>query len=63
MSARNTQRASVFFLVCMTAVAGLAVAAAPDLRLVDAAARQDTRAVRALIDQGVDVNARRGVGA
>ena len=63
MSARNTQRASVFFLVCMTAVAGLAVAAAPDLRLVDAAARQDMQAVRALIDQGVDVNARRADGA
>ena len=63
MSARNTQRASVFFLVCMTAMAGLAVAAAPDLRLVDAAARQDMQAVRALIDQGVDVNARRADGA
>ena len=63
MSARNTQRASVFFLVWMTAVVGLAVAAAPDLRLVDAAARQDMQAVRALIDQGVDVNARRADGA
>ena len=63
MSARNTQRASVFFLVCMTAVVGLAVAAAPDLRLVDAAARQDMQAVRALIDQGVDVNVRRADGA
>ena len=63
MSARNTQRASVFFLVCMTAVVGLAVAAAPDLRLVDAAARQDMQAVRTLIDQGVDVNVRRADGA
>ena len=40
-----------------------AVAAAePDLRLVGAAARQDAAAVQALLDQGVDVDARRSDG-
>ena len=34
----------------------------PDLRLVAAAARQDVAAARALIDAGVDVDARRSDG-
>src|SRR5262245_19410383 len=38
-------------------------AAAPDLRLVEAAAQQDKPAVRALIRQGVDVNTARADGA
>lgn len=43
----------------MVAAAG---AAAPDLRLVSAAARQDAGAVRALLAAGVDVGARRADG-
>lgn len=41
----------------------VATAAGPDLRLVDAVARQDTRAVRALLKEGVDVNTPRADGA
>ena len=46
----------------LVAAAGLAAAETPDLRLVDAAARQDAAGVRALLDQGVDVGARRADG-
>ena len=42
--------------------AGLATAAPPDLRLVDAVASQDEDGARALLDEGVDVNAARGDG-
>ena len=42
--------------------AGLATAAGPDLRLVDAMARQDADAARALLDEGVDVDAARADG-
>ena len=42
--------------------AGIATAADPDLRLVDAVARQDADAARALVDDGVDVNASRADG-
>ena len=42
--------------------AGLATAASPDLRLVDAVARQDADTARALLDEGVDVNAARADG-
>ena len=44
-------------------VASLATAAGQDLRLVRAAAEQDTEAVRALLDEGVDVNTARADGA
>ena len=44
------------------AAATAATAVEPDLRLVAAAARQDAAAVRALIDEGVDVDARRSDG-
>src|SRR5579862_4861872 len=37
-------------------------AAAPDLRLLDAVQRQDQDAVRTLLKERVDVNARRGDG-
>jgi uncharacterized protein len=37
--------------------------APPDLRLVNAATEQDAAAVRALLREGVDVNARRADGA
>ena len=43
-------------------VASLAVAAGPDLRLVNAAAERDEDAVRALLAEGVDVNAARPDG-
>ena len=42
--------------------AGLATAAPADLRLVDAVASQDADAARALLEEGVDVNAARGDG-
>jgi ankyrin repeat protein len=42
---------------------GVASAAGPDLRLVEAAAQQDKPAVRALLRQGVDVNTARADGA
>jgi len=42
--------------------ASLAPAANPDLRLVTAVARQDTQTARALLDEGVDVNASRADG-
>ena len=48
-------------LVLLQAVA-VGQAAAADLRLVDAAARQDWQRVRALLDEGADVNAPRADG-
>ena len=42
---------------------GLAGAAAPDGRLVDAMARQDKQTARALIKDGIDVNSRAADGA
>jgi serine/threonine-protein phosphatase 6 regulatory ankyrin repeat subunit B len=53
-------------LLALAALAGgarPASAAAPDLRLVNAAAAQDKAAVRALLKQRVDVNAKRADGA
>ena len=49
-------------LAGMLAAAAAVAAAEPDLRLVAAAARQDAAAVRALIGEGVDVDARRSDG-
>ena len=49
-------------LAGMLAAAAAVAAAEPDLRLVAAAARQDAAAVRVLIDEGVDVDARRSDG-
>ena len=46
----------------MLGAAAAVAAAEPDLRLVAAAARQDAAAVRALIGEGVDVDARRSDG-
>ena len=43
-------------------VASLAVAAGPDVRLVNAAAERDADAVRALLDAGIDVDAARADG-
>ena len=44
------------------AVAATAAAQGPDLRLLDAVAEQDHATVRALLDEGIDVNARRADG-
>lgn len=52
-----------FLATAMFAIAGLAAAATPDTRLVEAMARQDKQAVRALMKQGIDVNARAADGA
>ena len=46
----------------LVVVASLAVAAGPDLRLVNAAAERDVDAARALLAEGVDVNAARPDG-
>ena len=51
------------WVLVMLSAAGLASAASPDLRLVSAVAAQDAQAVRALLDEGIDVNASRADGA
>ena len=61
MGIRTKRLAGLIFLPALAA--GAAAAASPDLRLVDAAAAQDTALVRSLIDEGVDVNAARADGA
>ena len=53
----------VLFPAFAAAQASLATAAGQDLRLVSAAAAQDTQAVRALLDEGVDVSTPRADGA
>ena len=58
---RRTTWIGVLAGVLAAAVAAVP-AAEPDLRLVAAAARQDAAAVRTLIDEGVDVDARRPDG-
>ena len=60
---RRVGQWSFLHAVLCTAAAGLAAAAPPDLRLVDAAARQDTAAVRALLAAGADANTPRADGA
>jgi len=56
-------RSTVGGLFLLAALALPAAAAAPDLRLVDAAAAQDKAAIRTLLKQGIDVNAKRADGA
>ncbi len=58
----NTRAPGACFVLLLAAVVGLA-AAAPDLRLVDAAARQDGAAVRQLLADGANVDTRRADGA
>ncbi|MEQ1869358.1 MAG: ankyrin repeat domain-containing protein [Vicinamibacterales bacterium] len=53
--------AAVLGFVALTQ--GPVLSAAADLRLLEAVQRQDQEAVRTLLKQGVDVNARRGDGA
>jgi ankyrin repeat protein len=55
-----------FASVCVVAAVMTAIpsaAAAPDTRLIDAAARQNRQAARTFIQQGVDVNARAADGS
>ena len=55
-----TWRGMVMVMLC---AAPSVAAGAPDVRLVEAAAKADVAAVRALIQQGMDVNAPYGDGA
>ena len=50
---------TVLSVILLTFGSRTAAAEAPDLRLVDAAAAQDTRLVRELLDEGADVNSPR----
>jgi ankyrin repeat protein len=63
MMGANVNRLAGLWVLPLLSAASLAIAAGPDLRLVNAAAEQDTVAVRALLKQGVDVNAARADGA
>jgi hypothetical protein len=51
------------FVSTLLAVSGIAIAAQPDLRLVNAAADQDKTLVRTLLKQGADVNVPRADGS
>ena len=59
----KVSRRVLMWVFPLVLAAGLATAAGQDLRLVSAAAEQDTQAVRALLDEGVDVNTPRADGA
>src|SRR4029079_10818697 len=57
---------SKFLILCSVAVivlSGLTIAAATDLRLIQAVKRRDLDAVRVLLNERVDVNAAQGDGA
>src|SRR2546430_16008740 len=54
--------ACVVTLLVVPVFAGTSGGTAPDLRLLDAVARQDAKAVRALLKEGVEVNASRADG-
>jgi ankyrin repeat protein len=62
MSAKRGSWASLV-AVSIVLTAGMAGGATPDTRLIDATARQDKQAARALIKQGIDVNSRAADGA
>jgi ankyrin repeat protein len=62
VGAKVNRRAGLWAMTLLLS-GGLASAAGPDLRLVTAAADQDKVAMRALLKQGVDVNATRADGA
>jgi ankyrin repeat protein len=55
-------RLAALSAVLVVAMSGLAAAAGPDLRLINAVAEQDKTAIRTLLKQGVDVNATRADG-
>jgi ankyrin repeat protein len=63
MSARFSRFGHIFGVAIFVAAAVSARAAGPDLRLVEAAARQDVAAVRTLVKAGVDINAPQADGA
>ncbi len=56
-------RVAELWLIALLSGLGLAMAAEPDLRLVNAAAQQDRQLVRTLLKEGVDVNLPRADGA
>ncbi len=62
MAANIYGRAAAVLVVCTLVLATGANAAGQDLRLVSAAAERDTDAVRALLDEGIDVNTPRADG-
>ena len=62
MNASVIRCGGLWVFVVLTAT-GLASAAGPDLRLVNAVATQNAQGVRALLDEGIDVNAARADGA
>src|SRR5262245_11932129 len=62
MCARTTRFASLG-LILFPLTIGIAAAASPDIRLVDALADRNTALARTLLKEGVDVNAARGDGA
>ncbi len=63
MHSNASRRLVRWGLPLLALAAGVSTAAAQDLRLVGAAAAQDALEVRALLDEGVDVDARRADGA
>ena len=62
MHVQTKRLASLCLLLVPVTVSG-ATAASPDLRLVDAMAEQNTTLVRALLNEGIDVNTARADGA
>ncbi|MEE8129836.1 MAG: ankyrin repeat domain-containing protein, partial [Vicinamibacterales bacterium] len=62
MNASVIRCGGLWVFVVLTAT-GMASAAGPDLRLVNAIAAQNAQGVRALLDEGIDVNAARADGA
>ena len=59
----RTKHLASLCLILLSVTAGSAAAAAPDLRLVEATAERDIALVRALLDEGIDVNTARADGA
>ena len=62
ISVRRSALLSLLGIAAMVAMVATTAAAGPDLRLVDAAARQDSQTLSALIQEGVDVNLSRSDG-
>ena len=59
----QTKRLASLLLFLVPVTMSSATAASPDLRLVDAMAERDTALVRALLEEGIDVNIPRADGA
>jgi ankyrin repeat protein len=58
----TVNRLAALSAMLVVAMSGLAAAAGPDLRLINAVAEQDKTAIRTFLKQGVDVNATRADG-